>query len=89
MTESTTNDSRGQAFTLLGFFLPIVGFIVWVILHRTRPLDANSALKGTYFGFIIQITIILTLIPALGNKAKNNQQGTQNPPPVFVVPRAS
>ena len=48
--------SAGMAF--LGFFIPLVGFIVYLMNHDTKPLLAKSAGKGALFGFVFGIVFI-------------------------------
>ena len=49
------NDSSSFGMALLGFFFPIVGFIMYAINHGTSPLKAKSSLKGAISGFVVSI----------------------------------
>ena len=45
-------DAPSAGMTVLGFFIPIVGFILYLVEKDTRPLHAASAGKGALGGFL-------------------------------------
>lgn len=61
---STTDDNSSFGFALLGFFIPLLGLIFFLIYERKKPKRAKSAGKGALIGFItkIVITIVITLL---------------------------
>ena len=49
------NDAPSTGMAVLGFFIPLVGFIIWLINKDTKPLMAKSAGKGALIGFIVSL----------------------------------
>ena len=47
-------------WAVLGFFFPLVGFILWIVWGKTQPEDAYLAGKGAIIG--VSISIFITLI---------------------------
>lgn len=64
---SKPDDAPSTGFMVLGFFIPIVGLILYLIYHDNRPLRAKSVGKGALIGFIVQvaISIISSIIYAI------------------------
>lgn len=50
-----TKDEGGFKWGLLGFCIPIVGLILYLIWKDEKPLNARAAGKGALIGFIIGI----------------------------------
>lgn len=48
-------DSSSVGFALLGFFIPIVGLILYFVWKESQPLKAKSAGKGALIGFCVSI----------------------------------
>lgn len=57
------DDSSSSVFAILGFFIPIVGLILFLIYENQRPKRAKSAGKGALIGFITRI--VLSIIFAI------------------------
>ncbi len=52
--------NKGNAgWAVLGFFFPLVGFILWIVWGKTQPEDAYLAGKGAIIGFALSIFIAL------------------------------
>ena len=56
-TESSKNrvykyDAPSVGFWFLGFFIPIIGFVLYLVNKDTSPLKAKSAGIGALSGFI-------------------------------------
>jgi hypothetical protein len=49
------DDAPSTLFTVLGVFLPLVGFIIWLCLKDTSPQKAKSAGKGAIIGVCVNI----------------------------------
>lgn len=49
------NDAPSAGFGVLGFFLPLIGFILWLIWKETSPLKAKSCGKGALIGIVVSI----------------------------------
>lgn len=60
MTETDKNENLG--FTVLGFFVPLAGLILFLIYIDQKPQRAKSAGKGALIGFITIISLILLIV---------------------------
>lgn len=74
-----SEDNSNLGFAILGFFIPIVGLIIFLIYEEKKPKRAKSAGKGALIGFITKIvlTIILVILyvvfaASLFNNISNN-----------------
>ena len=55
---SKPDDAPSAGFAVLGFFIPLVGLILYLIYNEShRPLRAKSAGKGALIGFIVQVAL--------------------------------
>ena len=52
-----TNDAPNTGFAVLGFFIPLVGLILYLVNKDTAPLKAKSAGKGALIGFCVSLAI--------------------------------
>lgn len=50
---ANANDAPNTGFAVLGFFIPLVGLILYLINKDTSPLKAKSAGKGALIGFCV------------------------------------
>ena len=57
-----TEDSSSFGFAILGFFIPIVGLILFLIYEGKKPKRAKSAGKGALIGFITKIVLSIILV---------------------------
>jgi hypothetical protein len=48
-----TEDSGSFGYALLGFFIPIVGLVLYLIWKDTKPLSAQAAGKGALTSVIL------------------------------------
>jgi hypothetical protein len=79
------NDAPSSGFSVLGFFFPVIGLLLWIIWNNSSPLKAKSCGKGALFGIIFTIVtaIIMALIGwgsitgALGSSRSNNDFKTE------------
>lgn len=46
----------------MGFFIPIVGLILFLIYEEKKPKRAKSAIKGALIGFITKIVLAIILV---------------------------
>ena len=51
------DDNPNPVFAIVGFFLPLVGFIIWAVLVNTKPKTAKTAGIGGIIGFIVNIIL--------------------------------
>ena len=54
-THPTEQDAPSTGFAILGFFLPLIGFILWLVWKDKLPLKAKSCGKGALIGLIVSI----------------------------------
>ena len=68
-------DRGGFAWGFLGFFIPIVGFILWPVGRDEKPKTAKSlgigALVGVIIGFIFIVIYFLIMMFVLGMAITN------------------
>ncbi len=57
-----SEDNSNLGFAILGFFIPIVGFILFLIYEEKKPKRAKSAGKGALIGFITEIVLAIILV---------------------------
>ena len=57
-----TDDRSSIGFAILGFFIPIVGLILFLIYEGKKPKRAKSAGKGALIGFITKIVLSIILV---------------------------
>lgn len=57
-----SEDSLSLGFAIFGFFIPIVGLILFLIYEEKKPKRAKSAIKGTLIGFITKIVLAIILV---------------------------
>ena len=56
------NDYKSFGFALLGFFVPIVGLILYLVWKDETPLKAKSAGKGALVAAILWIILVALMI---------------------------
>lgn len=52
-------DKSSFGDAVLGFFIPIVGLILYLVYHNNKPKQAKSAGKGALIGFTLRIILII------------------------------
>lgn len=57
-----SEDNSNLGFAILGFFIPIVGLIIFLIYEGKKPKRAKSAGKGALIGFITEIVLTIILV---------------------------
>lgn len=57
-----SKDSLSLGFAIFGFFIPIVGLILFLIYEEKKPKRAKSAVKGALIGFITEIVLAIILV---------------------------
>lgn len=57
-----SEDSLSLGFAIFGFFIPIVGLILFLIYEEKKPTRAKSAVKGALIGFITEIVLAIILV---------------------------
>lgn len=61
LSKETTqiDDSGGFGWGLLGFCIPIVGLVLYLVWKDDRPLTAEAAGAGALVGFLVGIVLAL------------------------------
>ena len=54
---NAVEDAPSTGFAVLGFFLPIVGLILYLVNKDKAPLRAKSAGKGALIGFCVSVAL--------------------------------
>ncbi len=60
-----TPDAPSKGIAWLSFFFPLVGLILYLVYHDTKPLKAASAGKGALWGFFGPLVVIIVLVLVL------------------------
>ena len=63
--KNVQEEGSTTGYAVLGFFVPIVGLILYLIWKEERPRAASSAGKGALFSVIIGVVFYIILIAIL------------------------
>lgn len=58
-TQPAVNDSGSIGWAVLGFFIPIVGLILFLVWNKTKPQCAKMAGIGALIGFCLGLVMNL------------------------------
>ena len=61
-SQNASDDNSNFGFAILGFFIPLVGLILFLIYEGKKPKRAKSAGKGALIGFITKIVLSIILV---------------------------
>lgn len=61
-SRSNTNDTGGFGWGLLGFCIPIVGLILFLVWNSSQPLNARAAGKGALISVGLYILLYVIVI---------------------------
>jgi len=64
-TVAKNDDQPSFGFSVLGFFLPLIGLILYLVWHNDYPLKAKSVGKGALIGFIVSVVLSIILVVAI------------------------
>ena len=59
--QKTVNDSGNVGWFFLGFFVPVVGLILWLIWRKKQPKNAKKSIRGALIGCASSLIIILSI----------------------------
>ena len=62
---ANSNDAPNTGLAVLGFFIPLVGLVLYWVHKDTAPLKAKSAGKGALIGFCICAIFYVIMIGSL------------------------
>ena len=57
--DNSIDDAPSKGFAILGFFIPLVGLILYLMYKDKEPLKAKSAGKGALIGFCTGIALAI------------------------------
>ena len=57
-----SDDNSAFGFGVLGFFIPLVGLILFLVYENRKPKRARYAGKGALIGFITGIVLVIILV---------------------------
>ena len=57
-----SEDKTSLGFAILGFFIPLIGLILFLIYEGKKPKRAKSAGKGALIGFLTKIALSIILV---------------------------
>lgn len=60
------SDTGSFGWAVLGFFIPLVGLILWMFWKNDRPGDAGMAGKGALVSVIINVVLFILWIVFAG-----------------------
>lgn len=60
------NDTGSFGWAVLGFFIPIVGLILWLVWKDTRPKDSIQSRNGFIAGLIVGVIFSIIYTIAMG-----------------------
>jgi hypothetical protein len=60
--QTISEDKPSFGFAILGFFIPLVGLILFLIYEGKKPKRAKSAGKGALIGFLTKIALSIILV---------------------------
>lgn len=60
--QSANDDSGSLGWLFLGFFIPIVGLILFLVWKSEKPRSAKKAGLGALIGVIVYFVLMLTII---------------------------
>ncbi len=67
LANNTQADTNSIGWAILGFFIPLVGLILYLIWKDTRPNDAKKAGKGALIGVIVNVVISIVYGVIIGS----------------------
>ncbi|MCA1356324.1 hypothetical protein FO433_06760 [Weissella cibaria] len=66
-----TEDSGSAGWGVLGFFFPLVGFILWLVWMKDKPKSSKSAGVGTLISVILGVLIWIIFAVVVGSVANS------------------
>lgn len=66
------DDESNFAFSILSFFIPIVGLILYLIWNKEYPLKAKSCLHGLIAGVVVYVVAFCCMLSVIGKLASED-----------------
>lgn len=65
VVKAASNDSNSMGWWCLGFFFPIIGFILWLVWTGNKPMRAKRAGWGALTGVIVSVVLTILVFVAV------------------------
>lgn len=62
IVKPVTPDAPSAGLAWLSFFFPLVGLILYLVYHDSKPMKAASAGKGALWGFLLPLVVLLLFV---------------------------
>ncbi len=59
--EASVFDAPSVGYAVLGFFIPIVGLILYLVWKQEFPMRAKSAGKGALISVIVEVSLVVLI----------------------------
>ena len=59
LKKAAQNDSKSVGWWWLGFFFPLIGFILWLVWTGDTPIRARRAGWGALIGMIVSVALVI------------------------------
>lgn len=50
---------------MLGFFIPVVGLVLWLVWKDTRPMDSKMSRNGFIAGLVVSVVVSIIYTVAM------------------------
>ena len=67
MPATNSSDAPSTGLAVLGFFIPLIGLILYLVNKDTAPLKAKSAGKGALIGFCVSLVFSIIYGAVVGS----------------------
>ena len=85
--QTISEDKPSFGFAILGFFIPLVGLILFLIYEGKKPKRAKSAGKGALIGFltkiVLSVIIVIIYVVFAASLFSNITNGTESTVPII------
>lgn len=65
-TPAQSQDSGSFGWAVLGFFIPLVGLVLWLVWRETKPRDSKMSRNGFITGVIVWVALSIIYTVAMG-----------------------
>ena len=66
-------DTGSFGWAVLGFFVPIVGLVLWLVWKDTKPRDSRQSRNGFIAGIVVQVIIWIVYAVVLAAVVANTR----------------
>lgn len=58
-------DTGSIGWGVLGFFIPVVGLVLWLVWKDTRPMDSKMSRNGFIAGLVVSVVVSIIYTVAM------------------------